>query len=208
MAISILLDVPAAAAGVDLSTVHVFPVAAVNDESFLGRALDVYASRVRSRALPSNVPDGSSRDGIVPHAEIADATPRLSPPNALSQLTPADGAEPNPSVNPAPYLFNGIKAAPRIDDEFGLKRFQSTWTQDRLVRYGDVEHLCPRIPFLNDDDPAGGFEKPVIRLEDSVVTAFLETVGKASLQSVTWDVVNGVTSCARFFVDKVSLNKA
>lgn len=203
VAVSILLDIPSQAPGQPRSTVHVFPASAGSDETFLSRVLDAYSTRVTSQVLIRDYEEPAPVDGGRTPADVAPLS--TVPPNDVPRLATSNA---NPLSSPKENLSNGVGAAAEAGDEFGLKRFQSTWRQERPIRYADVEHLCPRIIFLKDDDPTGGAGRPVVRLEDDVVNAFLDLVGKPSLQTVSWEVVNGVTSCARFFIDKVSLNKA
>lgn len=205
--VSILVDVPSQDGIRGGSTVHVFPVAAVRDETFLGRALDAYTSRKRSQVLVHDIEGASDVDGGRSSPKGQDLPPSAEPTGALPVVPPLDASTVNPSDLLFRNLFDGAGAAAVPNDEFGLKRFVASWRQDRPIAYADVEHLCPRVPFLNDGDPVGGAEKPVVRLEDSAVNAFLDTVGKAGLENVTWEIVNGVTSCARYFIDKVSFNK-
>lgn len=203
VAVSILLDVPSQAAGQPRSTVHVFPVSAGSDEAFLGRVLDAYSSRVRGHAVIRDYEEPAPVDGGRMPAFVAG--PSTVPPDGVPRLGTST-ANPLPSANDD--VVNGVDAAAKVGDDFGLKRFYSAWRLDRPISYADVQRLCPRIPFVNDNDPTGAAEKPIVRLEDAVVNGFLDLVGKPTLQSVTWEIVNGVTSCARFFIDKVSLNKA
>lgn len=196
--VAILLDVPSHAPGQAGSTVHVFPVAAGNDETFLGRVLHAYTSKEPSQVLLGNTQAFVAADG---DPQTQDPPLSVAPHSAVPAV-PATSAPPDPNH------FDGLGVAAKVGDEFGLKRFQAAWAQDRLIGYADVEHLCPRIPFLQDDDTLVGAEKPVVRLEEGAVTRFLDIVSRPSLESVTWDTVNGVTSCARFFIDKVSLNRA
>lgn len=207
VSVSILVDVPSPQGGQGSSTVHVFPVAAVCDETFLSRALDAYTSRKRSQVLVQDI-DGASEVERGRSSPKGQGPPLCEgPPGALSVVPPLDASTVNPSASLFRNLFDGAGPAALPNDEFGLKRFMASWRQDRPIVYADVEHLCPSIPFLHDGDPAGGPEKPVVRLEDAVVNTFLDTVGKAGLESVTWEIVNGVTSCARYFIDRVSVNK-
>lgn len=196
--VAILLDVPSHAPGQAGSTVHVFPVAAGNDETFLGRVLHAYTSKEPSQVLLGNTQAFVAADG---DPQTQDPPLSVAPHSAVPAV-PATSAPPDPNH------FDGLGVAAKVGDEFGLKRFQAAWAQDRLIGYADVEHLCPRIPFLQDDDTLVGAEKPVVRLEEGAVTRFLDIVSRPSLESVTWDTVNGVTCCARFFIDKVSLNRA
>lgn len=114
----------------------------------------------------------------------------------------------NSSPSPMAHLLDKNGASLESNDEFGLKRYLSSWTHDSLIRYDEIEHLCPRTPILRDDQGTGGTQKPVVGLDERIVNAFLDTVGEPTLQSITWDIVNRVTSCARHLIDRVPLNKA
>lgn len=186
---------------------HVFPVAAVHDETFLARALEAYTSRVPSQVLAPSTQHPNYSDGVFSSPNIHDAPPPPVPSSDLPYVPVFDAVKERPCSSPPKNLFEGVGAASQVSDEFGLKQFQSRWGHDRAIRYADVEHLCTRVPFLIEDDPIGAAEKPVVRLEDSVITAFLDLVEKPALSSVTWDVVTGFIGCARFFIDKVSINK-
>lgn len=204
--VSILVDVPVAAPEEDRSIVHVFPTARVSDESFLGRALESYASSGRREGDFGGPSLGAHPPLSLPPA-IAAPPPIAPPERASGTPTPDTGLNAPPAVSPAPPPGLPVASRGTGIDEFGLRRFQAAWRLDRPIVYKDVDHLCPPIPFLDDDYIPSGSEKQIVRIEGTVIDDFLEAVGLPTQSSVTWEVVNGLLSCARLFIDKRSYQK-
>lgn len=203
--VSILLDVPAAPPDQDRSVVHVFPAAPVRDQSFLGRALETYASTGRRDAAPRG-PQVDLATRVLPPAIGAPPDPlsQEGPPGTPSLTNEASGLVAGPSQ---PLLGMAAARAGAHNDEFGLRRFQAAWHLDRPITFLDVEHLCPQIPFLEDDYVPSYAEQRIVRVDASVVDAFLETINVPTLSAVTWDAMNSLVNCARQFIDQRSYQK-
>lgn len=204
--VSVLVDVPATSPGQDRSVVHVFPTTRVSDESFLGRALEAYTSSGRREGVLNGRSHAGHPAPILPPASVAPNA--FMSPHAIigTQLEATDINQP-PAPSSQPSLAVGVTGSGPKDDEFGLRRFQAAWRMKNPITYHDLEHLCPPVPLLEDDYVPLTPEKRTVRVETTVIEAFLETVRLPTLSAVTWDIVNGVISCARHFIDKISFQK-
>lgn len=201
---SILVDVLESSAR-ERSDLHVFPTAQVSDESFLSRALEASTSDARRDGTSGSLLDTNRPARILsPGVDSLDIVPSPAPPGMLAGSSGVNGHQ---ALLRRPPLERVVARTDTQKDEFGLRRFLAEWKQDRKITFHNVEHLCPPIPTLDDDNVPSGRERRRVRIDGSVVEGFLGVVALPTLTSVTWEVLNGVISCARHFIDKRSFQK-